>query len=236
MTLRQLVIGLVALTTIDSVFITDGTIRCFLLQEAHAASKESHDSERNWVLLSASSHFEELTEYALANNVKGMKKALKAFDDQTAAVNKILSPLGRQELTSLVARIRQAEQKGENQAVAMNSVEAYRVLVESLDTKSLVVPIQVSLLDYAGFKLKVLLAATPPDWTAIQETVAAAGRNWQSLASLVRDKALSDTVQTVIAGLNQAVKAKNPGMAGLAAKMDLALVDLLEGYFERTKK
>jgi hypothetical protein len=236
MTLRPLMIGILALTAIAGVSLTDGVIKCLSSRDAHAASKQSHGSKRNGVLLSASSPFEDLTEYALANNVKGMKRALKAFDDQAPAVYQVLPPPAGQELTSLVARIRQAQQKGENQAVAMNSVEAYRVLVESLDAKSLVAPLQVSLLDYAGFKLKVLLAAHPPDWTAISKTVEAAGHYWKSLAPLVRDKALSDAVKTVIAGLNQAVEAKNPEMAGLAAQMDLALVDLLEGYFERTKK
>jgi hypothetical protein len=236
MTLRPWMIGILAVTAITGMSLTNGAIKCCSLQEAHAESKQSQGKVRNRVILSASSPFEDLTEYALANNAEGMKKALKAFDDQAASVRQVLPPPALQKLTSLVAEIRQAQQKGENQVVAMNSVEAYRVLVDSLDAKSLVVPLQVSLLDYAGFKLKVLLAANPPDWTAIQGTVAAAGSSWKSLAPLVRDKALSDAVNTMITGLNQSVAAKNSGMAGLAAQMDLALVDLLEGYFERTKK
>ena len=120
--------------------------------------------------------------------------------------------------------------------MALNSVEAYRVLVESLDPNGLVVPIQVAKLDYVGFKLKVLLAASPPDWPAIQTTSEAAGRYWHELEPRVGDKGLRDAVKTVIAGLHQATSDENPEMAAFAAQMDLALVDLLEGYFERAAK
>jgi hypothetical protein len=201
-----------------------------------AAAKPTDGSGPNQVLLTAASPLEDLTEFALANDTPGMRQALKAYGDQAAAVNQVLSPQARLEMASLLARIRQAEQKGDNQSVALNAVEAYRVLVESLDPNGLVVPIQVSRLDYSGFKLKVLLAATPPDWSAIQKTVEEAGGLWYALEPRVGDKALRDAVKAVLAGLNQATSANNLEMAVFAAQMDLALVDLLEGYFERAAK
>jgi hypothetical protein len=201
-----------------------------------AAAKPTDGSGPNQVLLAAASPFEDLTEFALANDTPGMRQALKAYDDQAAAVNQVLSVPARREMASLLAAIRRAESKGDGQEVAMNSVEAYRVLVESLDPNGLVVPTQVSKLDYVGFKLKVLLAASPPDWPAIQTTIDAAGRHWHELEPRVGDKALRDAVKAVLAGLFQATSAKNAEMAVFAAQMDLALVDLLEGYFERAAK
>jgi len=198
-----------------------------------AAAKPTDGSGPNQVLLTAASPLEDLTEFALANDTPGMRQALKAYGDQAAAVNQVLSPQARLEMASLLARIRQAEQKGDNQSVALNAVEAYRVLVESLDPIGLVVPIQVSRLDYSGFKLKVLLAATPLDWPAMQKTVEEAGGLWYALEPRVGDKALRDAVKAVLAGLQQATRAENAEMAVFAAQMDLALVDLLEGYFER---
>ena len=50
------------------------------------------------------------------------------------------------------------------------------------------------------------------------------------------DKGLRDAVKAMLAGLHQATSAKNSEMAVFAAQMDLALVDLLEGYFERAAK
>ena len=206
-----------------------------VVPQVAGAAKATGVSGRNQVLLAAASPFEDLTEFALAADTRGMQQALKAYGEQAAAVNKVLSAPARQEMASLLAAIRRAESKGANQEVALNSVEAYRVLVESLDPNGLVVPIPVAKLDYVGFRLKVLLAASPPDWAAIQTTSEAAGRYWHELEPQVSDKGLHDAVKTVIAGLSQATRGENPEMAAFAAQMDLALVDLLEGYFERAR-
>jgi hypothetical protein len=207
-----------------------------LAQGIPAAAQPASGPERNQVLLPAASPFEDLIEAALANDAPGIQRALKAHGDRAAAVNQALSPPARQEMTSLLAGIRQSEQKKDYQNAALQAVEAYRVLVGSLDAQSLVVPVQVAWLDYVGFKLKVLLQATPPDWPGIQQTVETAGRHWFALEAQVDDKGLRDAVKLVMAGLNQAILTKNPEMAVFAAQMDLALVDLLEAYFERRGK
>ncbi len=201
-----------------------------------ASAKPAAITGSNQVLLAAASPFEDLTESALANDTRGMRQALKAYADQAEGVNKVLSAPARREMASFIAAIRRAESKGDHHAVALNAVEAYRVLVESLDPNGLVVPIQVAKLDYVGFRLKVLLAASPPDWPAIQKTSEEAAGHWQALEPRVVDKGLRDAVKTVIAGLNQATRTNNTEMAVFAAQMDLALVDLLEGYFERAGK
>jgi hypothetical protein len=97
------------------------------------------------------------------------------------------------------------------------------------------VPVQVSLLDYAGFKLKVLLHAKSPDWAVLRKTTEEASRHWTALESRVPDKGLRDAVNTMITGMNKAITAKNAEMAVFAAQIDLALVDLLEGYFEHVQ-
>jgi hypothetical protein len=204
--------------------------------QAAGAARPTGVSGPNQVLLAAASPFEDLTEFALANDTPGMQQALKTYGEQAAAVNKVLSAPARREMAALLAAIRRAESKGAHQEVALNSVEAYRVLVESLDPNSLVVPIQVAKLDYVGFRLKVLLAASPAEWPAIQTASEAAGRYWHELEPRVGDKGLRDAVKTVIAGLQQATRGENAEMAAFAAQMDLALVDLLEEYFERARK
>jgi hypothetical protein len=227
MQLRQVHLSLIAMAVL---------VGWLFVHEVAAAPKQAGGSGSNQVLLAAASPFEDLTEFALANDTRGMRQALKAYGDQAEGVNQALSPPARREMAALLAAIRRAESKGDNQEVALNSVEAYRVLVESLDPNGLVVPIQVSKLDYVGFKLKVLLAASPPDWPAIQTTIEAASRHWHELEPRVGDKGLRDAVKALIAGLHQATSAKNAEMAVFAAQMDLALVDLLEGYFERSAK
>jgi hypothetical protein len=203
---------------------------CLLIGSALAAQSAS----KNAILLSATSPFEDLTEYALAANTDGMKLALKAYNDQAAGVSKVLSAKARNEMDVLIAVIKKAEHQGDNETLALKSVEAYRILIQSLDVNSLVVPIQVSLLDYAGFKFMALLHAKATDWLALEKVAEEAQQNWAAIHPRVTDKGLSDAVDTAIAGMYKACIEKNAGMAVFAAQIDLALVDLLEGYFERS--
>ncbi len=197
---------------------------------------EAQSASKNDILLSAASPFEDLTEYALAANTKGMKLALEAYADQASEVNKVLDAKAREDMEVLIANIEKAERQGDNETVALNSVEAYRVLVESLDVDSLVVPMQVSLLDYTGFKFEVLLHTKTPDWMALKKVAEEARQNWAAIQPRVTDNGMCDAFNTVIAGMSKACNEKNHGMALFAAQIDLALVDLLEGFFEESSR
>lgn len=227
MQLRQVHLNLMAVAVL---------VGWLVVPRVAVAAKSAGVSGSNQVLLAAASPFEDLTESALANDTQGMRQALKAYSDQAEGVNKVLSGPARQEMAALLAAIRRAESKGDHHSVALNAVEAYRVLVESLNPNGLVVPIQVAKLDYVGFKLKVLLAASPPDWPAIQKTGEEAAGHWHALEPRIGDKGLRDALKTMLTGLHQATVTNNAEMAVFAAQMDLALVDLLEGYFERAAK
>jgi hypothetical protein len=187
-------------------------------------------------LLAAASPFEDLTEYALAGNKEGVAQALKTCDEQASRVNRLLSPKAREQLTVLVSAMKQAQAKGNNEEIALKAVAAYRVIIESLDTRSLTVPVQVSLLDYAGFEMQALLHMTVIDWSAVQSTADEAWKHWKVIESRVADKGLHAAVNTTIVGMQKTALTRNAEMAGFAAQIDLDLVDLLEGYFERTVK
>ena len=229
-------IGVIAMLIAAGLSIGDFTGENVLAAQKAAPSSRQDMSRSNEVLLSAASPFEDLTESALAGNRKGMQAALKAYDEQAAKVSQVLSPKARHDLELLVAVIKKAEQRADSESIARNSVEAYRTLIESLDAGSLRVPLQVSLLDYAGFKLKVLLHAKSPDWPALRKTAKEAQQYWTAIKSRVTDKGLQDAVDTAIMGMNKAATVKNAEMAVFAAQVDLALVDLLEGYFEHLQK
>lgn len=189
--------------------------------------------QKNDVLLSATSAFEDLSEYALTGNSEGMKTALEAYEARTAAVHAILPEQARKNLDALVDGIREAIGKGKDESAALKAVEAYGVLISSLYREALKIPAPVSWLDYAGFKLKALLHAGSPDWSAIRATAAFAEKNWNEIMPRVEDYGLRDSFGSVIAGMNRAIGLENREMALFAAQMDLDLVDLLEGYFVR---
>lgn len=107
----------------------------------------------------------------------------------------------------------------------MKSVGAYLVLIESLDRISLQVPVQVSFLDYAGFKTRALLHKSEVDWSSIQSTVNEAQQHWNAIEPRVMDKGLRDAVNTAMEGMKKASAGRNTDMADFAAQVDLALVD-----------
>jgi hypothetical protein len=96
--------------------------------------------------------------------------------------------------------------------------------------------VQVLLFDYAGFEMQALLHMTLIDWSAVQSTGDEAWKHWKVIESRVADKGLHAAVNTTIVGMQKAALTRNAEMAGFAARIDLDLVDLLEGYFERTVK
>lgn len=211
-----------------------GLITAFYLLIGNALTAQG--ASKNDILLSAASPFEDLTEYALAANAKGMKLALKAYTDQASGVSAVLDAKARKDMGALIAAIEKAQSQGDDETVALKSVEAYRILVESLDANTLTVPVQVSLLDYAGFKFEVLLHARSTDWTALKKVAEEAKQNWAAIKPRVTDKGLRDALNTAIMGMYKACTEKNTGMALFAAQIDLALIDLLEGYFEQSSR
>ncbi len=204
-----------------------------ILTAGNAVIQVSQDNE---ILLSAASQFEDLIEYALAGNSQGMNRVIQIWDDQAAGVNEVIPIEVWRDLTTQIDSIRIALKLRDNEAVAMNAVEAYRLLVQSLAPEAMVAPVAVSMLDYAGFRTNVLLHAPSPDWAAIQETAEEAQRQWLAIEGRLDEHGLRDVMHTMIAGMIKAATTQNPDMAGFAADMDLALVDVLEGYFERAIK
>lgn len=198
-----------------------------------AATAPLAANPNNDLLLNAASPFEDLTEYAEAGDQAGMDRAIAAYHGEAASLHDVLSPQARQRLDALTSKIEQARETGDRHAVAVNAVEAYRVLIEALDRQALVVPAEVSLMDYAGFKLGVQTRAAQPDWTAMQATAGEARRFWSTIEPRLKDTGLRDAVNTAVGGMERATRTQDLPFAAFAAQVDLDLVDLLEHYFER---
>ena len=72
-----------------------------------------------------------------------------------------------------------------------------------------------------------------PDWLALAATAAEARGFWSSIEGRIGDTALTDAVNTSIAGMEEAAAHNDARLARLAGQVDLDLVDLLEHHFER---
>lgn len=192
-------------------------------------------SPANDALLAAASPFEDLTEFAEAGDTPGMDRALSQFKQHAEAARTALPAGARIRLDSLVTTIDTSRAAGDRPAVAIGAVEAYRVLIENLDESALAVPRAVSMLDYAGFRTVVLANAAAKgnaDWPALAATAREARGFWSSIEGRIDDTALTDAMNTSIAGMEEAAAQKDARLARLAGQVDLDLVDLLEHHFE----
>lgn len=200
--------------------------------EEAAGPERSQVQRNNDILESSTSPFEDLTEFAVAADEQGMNRALTAIENRAEVTRSALDAPAERRFDSLLSDIRDARTSGNYTNVALDAVETYRVLVESLDDEALIVPKAVSLLDYAGFRLNLLAGSAAPDWAAIQETTQEARGSWTRTSALVGNRGLRDVMDTTIGGMEAALEMRNAQMMVFVSQVDLDLVDLLESHFE----
>jgi len=189
-------------------------------------------SKSNETLLDASSPFEDMVEFALAKNDEGIKHSLAEADRTTAAIHGALPKEATEQFDTLLRLIHTAAAAKQHSAVATHCVETFHLFIENLDPESLSVPREISLLDYAGFRLHTVTAAPEPDWNAVRTTVHDAETWWTAIKSKVSNTGLRDAFESTIRGLKQGAMLEHLPVIDFAAQMDLDLVDLLEEYFE----
>jgi hypothetical protein len=189
----------------------------------------------NETLLAATSPFEDMVEFALAGNDSGITRALVAADRASGGVKDALSAGAASRFGDLLQAIHEAASGREYQVLALTAVDVFRLLLDGLQPEKLKVPKEVSLLDYAGFKLNVLADAVEPDWDAMRETAKDASVWWKAVEPRVSETALRDAFSSTVSGLREATKNENLPMLRFAVQMDLDLVDLLENHFSRQK-
>ncbi len=185
----------------------------------------------NQTLLQATSPFEDMIEFALMGDDMGIREALSEAEREAPSVNDVLPADASNRYDALLHSLDQASGNKQYQTVATTALEAYRLLLDGLKAGNLQVPKEVSLLDYAGFRLRVLAHAPEPDWTQMRETAEQASMWWGTIASRVSNQGLRDAFSSVVAGLQEATEQEDLTFLRFAAKMDLDLVDLLEESF-----
>jgi hypothetical protein len=187
---------------------------------------------RNERLLAVAEGFEALTETAFAQEFERLNAAHEAAARDVAIVNAILSVEDRRRLETLHGTIRNALRKQDRSALALAAVESYRVLVSAQDAGA-AVPVEVSLLDYAGFKLEALARADVVRWDEMARALAYADSQWTALSPRVLSKGLAGAFESTLAGMKRAIQEKNTLAASVASADELALVDLWEEHFSK---
>src|SRR6266850_2455036 len=181
----------------------------------------------NDVLLSAMSPFEDMIGFALAGSDTDITETLVTADQQADGIKKALPASAASQFAALMDGLHKAVTDRDHHEVAGTSVELFRLLTDNLQAKELEIPREVSLLDYVGYKLRVLAGAPKPDWQDIRKTAGEAAGWWNALKSKVSAKGLRDAVESTMGGLAEAARLENLPMLRFGARIDLDLVDLL---------
>jgi hypothetical protein len=158
----------------------------------------------------------------------------KSARDEAARIVDILAPADADRLDALDEEIARAVTSGARPDIALGAVESYKVLV-SAQGETAVVPREVSLLDYAGFRYDALAKATPPRWSEMASTAAYADEVWAKVASSVSDAALAARFDAALAAMHEAVDRQDVDAAQSSVQSELALVDELEVDFSRSE-
>lgn len=183
-------------------------------------------------LLAAAVPFETLTETAFSASREQMNQGIDAARDAVDSVRGAVPMSIFSELNRNMAAIDAADVANRPADIAIASIENYRVLVNAVPG-SPVVPVDVSLLDYAGFRFDADAKATPVRWDDMNRVLEFARQRWSSVASKAAGAKMAPRFEVVLSGMEQAVRARNIARARSSAKAELDLVDKLEVAFER---
>lgn len=204
-----------------------------LLAFSPLVATASPQSEQNTKLLKATDPFEGLTETALDGDVAKVAIAFKAAKAGRSATRALLKAETAVRFDQLFDELAAAQGKKDGVVVALQAAEVYKLLVSSCDASALAVPMEVSLLDYAGFRTNALLKAAAPDWPALAATALEANGNWAKIRDRVTDKNLQAGMDKAQEGLATAAASRNIALSQASAKSDLDLVDALEEHFAK---
>jgi len=190
-------------------------------------------SAKNDQILKATDPFEGLAEAGIAGTAGPIAKSFKAAQKGREAARALLSAEAAQRFDEVFKQMMAAESGHDNVALSLAAAEGYKVLVSSLDPATLTIPMEVSLLDYCGFRTHALLKAKAPDWKAIAATAQEANADWAKIRDRVDNAKLRDGMDQAQRGMATAGEKQDAALSHSAAKANLDLVDELESYFDK---
>ena len=198
-----------------------------------APSTAKAASDANERLLAAAEPFEALTETAFTAPFRELGRLRAEARAKAQFVDATLAPTAATRLQQLGSEVDAALAAQDRTAVAIGAVESYRVLVSAQDAATARVPVEVSLLDYAGFKYNAILKSDPVKWAAMADDVAYARTTWSAIEGRVTSPGLNGAFVQALNAMAVGIDTRNAAVAEQAAASELALVDLLEEHFSQ---
>lgn len=193
--------------------------------------KHSNTVKRNEALSVSAEIFENLSESAAVLKPEEFSEAMLRHESNKAEISSSLSSAQISEIDGMTTLIGNAWDDGDKLQVALGAIEVYRFLETAIKRGPSDLPLNVSMLDYSGFKLVILASATNTDWSSIESTTDDAIGWWRMLSPHVKDRDLRQAMDRTMIAFQQACKSRDKMMLIYAAEMDLILVDALENTF-----
>lgn len=185
------------------------------------------------MLLAAAEPFEALTEAAPDAPVPDLARAIDTADAAARSIHAIVPAATADALGRRLAAARAALGAGQRTDVALAAVEGYRILVTAVPGEP-VIPVDVSLLDYAGFRYAADARADPPRWADMERAMRFARDRWTAIRSRSAVAQHSARFEAALDAMDAAVAARDAVGARTAAKLELDMVDVLEKDFAAT--
>ena len=183
-------------------------------------------------MLAAAEPFEKLTETAFSATPDALNLTIGEVNDAARSVRGSLAGGASSQLNERLAAIAAARQSNNRADLAIAAIEGFRVLVRGVSSAAKV-PTAVNLLDYAGFRYDADLKANPARWADMTQAATFGSDQWTLISSRVTDAALRARVDRALAEMSAAAKARNVRAGAAATKLELAVVDDLETFFNK---
>jgi len=226
--------ALVLSTAIAQSHQSDPTTTAKLAQKTSRAPNKG--ANRNAKLADAASLNEDLIGFALKGNADKVAEKVVAMRKALPSLRPLLNAGSFETLGGQLTEMEQESSRSDVFGAALAAVEAYRVIENAMDIASRPSPIEVSMLDYSGFKLSILASTRQTDWAVIATTATDSDASWSVLGNRIKDASIRNLVNAIQDGLRDAVERKDIYGVEFAAKMQLEVVDVLEQYFTSGSK
>ena len=194
-------------------------------------SQNMNKQESLAVLDKLLSPFEDMTEYALDRDMSGMKKGYKNIEniEDNALLKQTIPSAKLKMLSQDIEKLETYINNADYRHVALLSSSMFNDCITNFKYKNNIQDqIDIEYLDYMGFRLLALLNEQNIDYAQMSKVIANAKMNWNTIKEKVKDENSVDAFNLLFEGLQESVNTKNSKMIGILAKLDLALVDVIE--------
>ena len=181
------------------------------------------------LILAAAERFENLTEAAF-NGAQATAAALALAHRESRIAKSVLDPNEAATLNEKLAKLDAAAKSGIAADTALASIEAYRTMITASNGEGHI-PMQVGMLDYAGFRYWANAKATPPRWDEMAAARFFTEGQFALISPRIHDAEMIKKFNAALDAMDKAIIAKDSHAAVIAATTEMDLVDELEKLF-----